>query len=268
MSLCAKGRGIRRSLWLVSCLLMTLAAPQVFAQAAQAGKNPSALSRDNLGKARPKAPFDLTGTWVMYADPKTGFHQFMPLPPLTPTAQASLKKHDEYTAKGLEYHDDPGACWPLGMPRIMTRFWPVQIIQLPTMVQVTHMFNNSVRWIYMDGRGHPPDDELVYTYNGHSIGRWEGDSLVVDTVGMTDNRHWIQEGIPASTKLHIVERYRMVDGGKAFDVQLTMTDPENWKGEWVNTKRFRREDTTDIEEHVCIYEEVKDLPSFKFNVRD
>jgi hypothetical protein len=252
----------------LSCVWMALAGPLASAQTAQEGKNLSAMAPENLAKSRPKAPFDLTGSWNMLIDPKTGMHQFMPLPELTPAAQSALKKHDEYSAKGLEYRDDPGACWPLGMPRIMTRFWPIQIIQLPTMVQLTTMFNNSVRWIYMDGRPHPADDELVYTYNGHSIGRWEGDTLVVDTVGMSADHHWIQEGVPAGEKLHVVERYRMVDGGRAFEVQFTMTDPDNWKGQWVNTKRFNREDRTDIEEHVCIYEQVRDLPSFKSNIRE
>jgi hypothetical protein len=268
MSSSALARGSCRSLLLLSCLLMTLAAPFASAQTSQDGKHLGALARENLRKPRPKPPFDLTGTWTMYIDPKTGMHQFMPLPELTPAAQAALSKDKEFTAKGLEYRDDPGACWPLGMPRMMTRFWPIQIIQLPTMIQLTTMFNNSIRWIYMDGRAHPPDDELVYTYNGHSIGHWEGDTLVVDTVGMTDDHHWIQEGIPSSSKLHIVERYRLVDHGKTFEVQFTMTDPENWKGEWINTKRFKREDRSDIEEHVCIYEQMKDLPSFKFNVRE
>jgi hypothetical protein len=238
------------------------------AQTALQGKYPGALSQENLKKPRPKPPFDLTGTWNMKIDAATGRHLFMPLPKLTPAAQAEADKRVAYDAKGLDYRDDPGACWPLGMPRLMTRFWPIQVIQLPTMIQLTTMFGNSVRWIYMDGRPHPPEDELVYTYNGHSIGHWEGDSLVIDTIGMEADHHWIQEGIPAGPKLHVVERIHMVDGGKAFEDQFTMTDPENWDGAWVNTKLFRREDRTDIEEHVCIFEQVKNLPSFKTNVRE
>jgi hypothetical protein len=150
----------------------------------------------------------------------------------------------------------------------MTRFWPIQVIQLPTMVQLTTMFNNSVRWIYTDGRPHPPDEALVYTYNGHSIGRWEGETFVVDTVAMTGDHHWVQAGVPAGEKLHVVERYRMVDGGAAFEVEFTMTDPDHWEGEWKNTKRFLREERTDIEEHVCIYEQMRALPSFQYNIRE
>jgi hypothetical protein len=149
----------------------------------------------------------------------------------------------------------------------MTRFWPIQIIQLPTEIVLITMFDHSVRWIYMDGRGHPPQDELVYTYNGHSIGRWDGDTLVVDTIGMTDSHHYVQEGIPTGVKLHVTERIRLVNDGKTFEDQFTLTDPDHWKGDWVNTKRYNREDYTDIEEHVCIYEEVSRLPSFKSNIR-
>ena len=238
------------------------------AQTALDGQYLSALAPENLSKPRPAPPFDLTGTWDMVIDAKTGMHQFLPLPKLKPGAQATLVKYQDYQKVGREYRDDPGACWPLGMPRMMTRFWPIQIIQLPTMVQLTTMFNNSVRWIYTDGRPHPPDAALVYTYNGHSIGRWEGATLVVDTIGMTDDHHWIQEGVPTGQKLHVVERYRMLEGGKAFEVEFTMTDPDNWEGEWKNTKRFDRQERTDIEEHVCIYEQMRALPSFESNIRE
>jgi hypothetical protein len=248
-----------------ACLLF---ATSSFAQTALEGRYLSALAPKNLAESRSARPFDLTGTWNMVIDAKNGRHEFRPLPELTAAAKAALDKYQDYQRRGLEYRDDPGACWPLGMPRIMTRFWPIQIIQLPTMVQLTTMFNNSVRWIYTDGRPHPPEDLLVDTYNGHSVGRWEGAALVVDTIGMSGDHHWIQAGIPAGPKLHVVERYRMEDGGNAFDVEFTMTDPDNWRGEWKNTKRFVRQERTDIEEHVCIFEQVRDLPSFKYNVRE
>jgi hypothetical protein len=237
------------------------------AQTALEGQHLGALAPENLSKQRPKAPFDLTGTWNMVIDPSNGSYLFEPHPTLTPAAQKEFDTMTEKAKQGFEYHDDPGACWPLGMPRMMTRFWPIQVIQLPTEIVLITMFDHSVRWIYMDGRGHPPQDELVYTYNGHSIGHWEGDTLIVDTVGMTDSHHYVQEGIPTGVNLHVKERIRLVDGGKAFEDQFTLTDPDHWKGDWVNTKRYNREDYTDIEEHVCIYEEVSRLPSFKANIR-
>lgn len=255
---------------LAACVVTSLGLSQAVAQTAQEGKNLSALARENLQKPRPKPPFDMTGTWNFSpaANAKTGRHLFLPLPELTPAAQASVAKHQEYRAKGLEFRDDSGACWPLGVPRMMTRFWPIQIIQLPTMVQLTTMFNNDIRWIYTDGRGHPPADEMVFSYNGHSTGRWEGDALIVDTVGLIGDHRWIQEGIPGSDKLHVVERYRMIEAGKALEVEFKMTDPDNWKGEWVSTKRYDLNDRADIEEHGCIYEQESKLPSFKYNVRE
>jgi hypothetical protein len=240
---------------------------QAMGQTALEGEHIGALAPSNLAKPRPKPPFDLTGTWNMLIDPKTGRHLFEPHATLTPAAQSEFDAMNDEAKKGFDLHDDPGACWPLGLPRMMTRFWPIQVIQLPTEIVLITMFDHSVRWIYLDGRGHPPADELVSTYAGNSIGHWDHDTLVIDTVGLEPDHHYIQEGIPAGPKLHVVERIRMVDGGKAFEDQFTLTDPDNWQGDWVNTKRFNREDHTDIEEHVCIYEQVSKLPSFRANIR-
>jgi hypothetical protein len=80
---------------------------------------------------------------------------FEPLPRLTESAQAELDKFKRYAQKGFEYRDDVGALWPPGMPGMMTRYWPMEIIQLPTEILLVEMFDNSVRWIYMDGRPHP-----------------------------------------------------------------------------------------------------------------
>ena len=232
------------------------------------GLQPGALEKENLEKKRPAPPFDLTGTWNFIREMENGAWMFIPVPQLTPEAQAVLKKSKIYAGRGLEYRDDPAACWPLGVPRIMTRVWPIQMIQLPTMVQMTTMFNNSVRWIYIDGREHPPEELLVPSFNGHSIGWWEGDTLVVDTIGFGGERQWIQEGIPASDQLHVVERIRMVDDGQGIEIEFTMTDPVNWVGEWKNTKRYARTSDIDIEEHLCIYEEVMQLPDFESNIRE
>ena len=103
------------------------------------------------------------------------------LPKLTPDAQ---KHFDAYTAaakEGKVYRDDIGQCWPAGMPIIMTRVWPIAMIQLPTAIYMVSEFMNSLRVIYLDGRTHTDPDVVVRTFNGESIGRWEGDTLVVDT---------------------------------------------------------------------------------------
>ena len=268
ISSCARQRAIRTTVVAVSVVLAGLCGSS-YSQTAQEGKNWGALAKANLTKHRRAAPVDLTGTYnfKIEGSPLTAF-EFLPVPKLTPAAQAILDKKAAYAAKGMEYLDDPAACWPLGVPFIMTRYWPIQVVQLPTEVLLISMFDNNVRWIYTDGRQHPADEDLVLTYNGHSIGHWEGKSLVVDTIGMTDVHHWVQDGIPGGQKLHVVERFSLSGDGSTLQDEFTMTDPDNWIGEWKSTKHYSRDDHADIEEHICIYEEEAKLPGFDKNIRE
>jgi hypothetical protein len=116
-------------------------------------------------------------------------------------------------------------------------------------------FMNSYRVIFMDGRPHTDPDLVVRTYNGESIGRWEGDTLVVDTTAFRGDHHWMDQGgmsIPAGEKLRIEERFRLISGGKQLEIAYTMTDPDNWEGEWKSTKKFNRVDDVDIQEVSCL----------------
>jgi len=137
----------------------------------------------------------------------------------------------------------------------MTRYWPMAMIQKPTAIYMISGFMNSVRIVYLDGRKHTDLDVIVRTYNGESIGEWQGNELVVDTIGFRGDHHWMdQDGpaIPAGEKLHIVERFRMVNDGKQLEIEFTMTDPDHWEGEWKSTKRFNRVVDVDIQEVSCL----------------
>ena len=139
-----------------------------------------ALAPANLSKSRPAAPFNLTGTWQH--DGRANTWKFVPPSfKLTPEAQVHYDRGLQALKQGGIYRDDIGQCWPAGMPLIMTRVWPIAVVQLPTAVYMISGFMNSVRMIYLDGRPHTPEDEVVRSFNGESIGRWEGDTLVVDT---------------------------------------------------------------------------------------
>ena len=83
---------------------------------------------------------------------------------------------------------------------------------------------NEVRTVYMDGRVHPDPDERYAT--GHSIGRWDGDTLVVDTANFEDHRSPYQIGVPSSGRKHVVERYTLTEDGTHVDVEFTLDDPE------------------------------------------
>jgi hypothetical protein len=216
----------------------------------------SALAPANLTKPRPKAPFDVTSNWFIdVSQNPLAWHFGPPYPKLTPAAQKHFDLAQKYQAEGKVYRDDIGQCWPAGLPLIMTRYWPMAMVQIPTAIYMISGFMNSVRIVYLDGRKHTPLDEIVRTYNGESIGEWQGNELVVDTIGFRGDHHWMdQDGpaIPAGEKLHIVERFRMVNDSKQLEIEYTMTDPDNWEGEWKSTKRFNRVLDTDIQEVSCL----------------
>jgi len=230
--------------------------------AAHAQEQPGALAPANLNKPRPKAPFDLTGTWQH--DGRFSTWHFVPEKfTLTPEAQKHYDAGVQALKNGGVYRDDVGQCWPAGMPMIMTRVWPIAVIQLPTVIYMIPAFENEIRIIYLDGRRHTPADEVVRTFNGESIGHWEGSELVVDTMYFPGHNHWMDQGgasIPVSDDAHFVERYRMIKDG-TFEVEYTMTDPKSWVGEWKMTKRFNRKDDTDVTEVQCLPDLNSHLPA-------
>jgi hypothetical protein len=239
----------------ILALCVALAAPAASPSQAPTPAPLGALAPANLKKPRPAPPFDLTGTWLH--DNSGGANSWRFIPPtfkLTPDAQEHYDAGQRAAKEGKVYRDDIGQCWPAGMPLIMTRVWPIAMVQLPTVIYMTSAFMNSLRIIYLDGRPHSDPDIVVPSFNGESIGRWEGDTLVVDTKYFPGHHHWMDQGgasIPASDQLHIVERIRLLNEGKVLEIEFTMTDPKSWDGEWKTTKRWNRVDDADITEAEC-----------------
>ena len=221
----------------IAIVAAALGAVGVAAQAPQAQGAPpetklSALAPSNIAKARPKAPFDLTGNWFIDNSPGIQGWLFGPatIPKLKPEAQKHRDAYVKAIAEGKVYRDDIGQCWPAGVPIIMTRVWPIAMIQLPTAIYMVSEFMNSLRVVYMDGRKHTDPDIVVRTFNGESIGHWEGDTLVVETKNFTsDPHHWIDQGVPASDELRIIQRIRMINNGRALEINMTLTDPKTMK---------------------------------------
>ena len=160
-------------------------------------------------------------------------------PPFKPETQ---KAYEETVRKMLEgvAADDVGDCKrPHGMPRNMGGApGPMEIFILPDQVRITWDWFNETRRIYTDGRPHPTGDDLTMTYFGHSIGHWEGDTLVVDTVAMLGGQY-DQTGAPYSDKVHLAERITMIEPGILEDV-MTITDPVHLAKPWVVTRKMRR----------------------------
>ena len=220
-----------------------------------------ALAPENLNKPRPAPPFSVTGTW--FVDLREGFSKFLfgpPYPKFYAEGREALIEAPKYEARNETYRDAIGQCYPPGMPMIMTRVWPHAFIQLPTAIYMISGFNNSVRTIFLDGREHTDSDLVVPSYNGESIGRWEGDTLVVHTTYFETDNHYVDLGIPISDQFELIERIRLVDGGKVMQVEYMLIDPQLWEGEWKSTKRFNRQDYTDINEANCILQYNANLP--------
>src|SRR5580704_7937072 len=115
---------------------------------------------------------------------------------------------EKLTKERMSNADPEASCLPAGVPRMAP--YPWKIVQQPKLVVFLFEGNiHTYRQIFMDGRGHPADPDP--TWYGHSIGKWEGDTLVVDTIGFNDKFWFDFAAHPHTEKLHITERYRRPD---------------------------------------------------------
>lgn len=148
-------------------------------------------------------------------------------------------------------------CLPPGMPRMVTdgTVYGIEILQAHNVIAMTIEWDGFSRRIWMDLEEHPPLDELDPTYAGHSIGRWEGDTLVIDTVGIREDVPLDFSGIPHSDQLRVAERITQVSPGVLVN-EITITDPEvfvepwEYKRVWVHKPEFR------LNEYVCLETDV------------
>ena len=160
--------------------------------------------------------------------------------PLLPEAKTLM---DARMAK-----DDPEAnCLPTGIPRIAP--YPWRIVQTPTHIFFLFEGNiHSYRQIFVDGRKHPDDPDP--TWYGHSIGRWEGDTLVVDTVGFNDKFWFDFRGHPHTEKLHTVERYTRTDLGQ-LENKVTIEDPGAYSRPFTVSFTARLRPNEELMEYIC-----------------
>ena len=185
------------------------------------------------GQAIPRLPDgkpDLSGVWDVpeSADINDARKAFVSweAPSLQPWALEIYKEN----RRGIERPDSDGRqeldpqfnCFPPGPSRLLGSH-PFEFIQLPGRVLILSEADHWVRRIYMDGRGHP--DGYPITWMGHSIGKWDGDTLVIDTIDIND-KTWIDSlGHPHSDALHLVERIRRVDPD-TLQIETSFHDPK------------------------------------------
>jgi len=144
--------------------------------------------------------------------------------------------------------DSTERCIPPGVPRTMLQPFPWEVVQAPDRIVIIYEYQAIPRQIFMDGRGHPGD--LEPTYMGHSIGKFEGDTLIIDTVGLNDKTWLDPMGLPHSDVMHVIERLRRVDHDTLVD-DVTIDDPKAYTKSWTAQVTFKLHPDWQIQEYVC-----------------
>lgn len=161
------------------------------------------------------------------------------------TAQATFNEHsDENPIVGCIGRPTPSMI-------VTTNYYPleVQINEDDDTIAIRTQYFDEERTVYMDVREHPEANER--TFSGHSIGRWEGDTLVVDTRNFADHRSPYQTGLPSGAQKHVVERYRLMGGGTRMVVEFTLEDPEYIVGSMSHTRELIYSPQTSMSRFDC-----------------
>lgn len=156
-----------------------------------------------------------------------------------------------YDYRQLNEFEPHTRCKPSGGGRQFYTPYGVEFVDMPEMKRVFIMDiggPHTYRIIYMDGRSHPKD--LIPSYYGHSIGRWEGDTLAVDTVGFNEHFWMDRDGSPHTEQLHFIERFTRTDFN-TMKYEVTIDDPGAYTAKWSSTFNLRWVDGQEMFEYVC-----------------
>jgi hypothetical protein len=171
--------------------------------------------------------------------------------PLQPWADAVYKERIENNGK-----DHPGVhCWPSGIPEKNNIPDGLKVVHTPDLIIVLHESRTIYRQIFMDGRPLPRSPQP--TWMGYSIGKWDGDTLVVDTIGQNGKTWLDMRGLPGTEALHVTERFSRPTTGH-IDIDVTIDDPKAYTKPWTVKLSWSLVPDTDLIESIC-EENNKDL---------
>jgi hypothetical protein len=170
-------------------------------------------------------------------------------PILMPWVRDALKKLNDDALAGKAQFTPIARCWPNGVPgAILLRLNPLFIVQTAKEVTLLYQSDHQVRHIYMNV---PHSAKVHPSWYGESVGHYEGDTLLVDTIGITPKVAVDYYLTPHTDKLHVVERYSLVDDGKTLEVNFTVDDAGAFTMPWSASQRYQKLDGTPMEEVVC-----------------
>ena len=170
-------------------------------------------------------------------------------PNLKPWVKERMKKDNEEVLAGKIAFTARSSCMPAGVPGFMAYGGPTPLyfVQTPKEVWMIFSGDHQVRRVYLDV---PHSEKPAPSWYGESVGRYEGDTLVIDTVGQNDKTVVDAYRTPHTERLHVVERWRLIDDGKAMEVTFTVDDPDAFNQPWSGMRRYRRVQDA-LAEDVC-----------------
>lgn len=170
-------------------------------------------------------------------------------PILMPWVRDVLKKYNDDALAGKEQRSPTSLCRANGVPgMILLRNEPLYIAQTATEVTFLYQSDHQFRHIYLDV---PHSAKVKSSWYGESVGHYEGDTLVVDTIGLTPKAPVDYYLTPHTDQLHVIERYRRIGDGKTLEVTFTVEDPGAFTMPWTASQRYRELVNSPMQEYVC-----------------
>jgi hypothetical protein len=187
-------------------------------------------------------------------------------PNLKPWVKEVMKKDNDEVLAGKVAFTPSSSCMPAGVPGFLALAGnnnPMWFLQTPKQVSIIRDADSQVRRVYLDV---PHSTNPKPSWYGESVGHYEGDTLVIDTIGLNTKTFVDAYRTPHTEKLHVVERWRMVDDRQAMEVTFTVEDPDTYHEPWSGMRRYRRVQRQYIEE-ICA-ENNQHLFDYKIPVAD
>lgn len=214
--------------------------------AAQAQNQADATARESAYSAIARLPA-FEGVWQPDWGAITRLRATEAEAPLTPVARAAVDAFKAAKASGANTQTEGANCLPTGMPGVMRYPYPIEFIHAPGKVNIVIETNSQLRRIFTDGRPLPEDPDLFF--NGTSVGHWEGQSLISETVGLSPRISLI-EGLHPTEQTRITERMYL-DGPTKLVIETTITDPELFTQPFTTSVSYKLEPEWDIREYIC-----------------
>jgi len=170
-------------------------------------------------------------------------------PILKPWVKEQMEKANADVRAGKVPYITRERCWPAGVPgfTVYTRVQPIHFYQTKKEITIINELNTQIRHIYMDV---PHTKNPGHTWYGESVGHYDGDELVVDTIGLNDKTYVDNYRTPHTDQIHVVERWKVIEGGNTLQATVTVEDPGAFNMPWTGVQRWKRI-ARPLEEYLC-----------------